>query len=165
MYSIVTHDCNCQKSPGHKRGFVGSYNWARRVRVLSLAGGECGAACNGDQRPRLGPFGWKTSLCTVLTPSCHIVARFLPRCPRWESMGPGLMDKPWALERTLLPGGGVGGVCTGWGPARSGHTLARLSRNDSPLSDSVLSPCSGPCSQTPKGAAAPRQAFCGINFF
>lgn len=26
MYSIGTYDCNCQKSPGHKRGFVGSCN-------------------------------------------------------------------------------------------------------------------------------------------
>lgn len=30
---------------------------ARKVKVLSLAGGECGAVCGGDQWPRLGPFG------------------------------------------------------------------------------------------------------------
>lgn len=42
---------------------------------------------------------------------------------------------------------------------------AYAGQNRSPLSDSALSPFSGPCSQMPQGAAAPRQAFCGISFF
>lgn len=73
----------------------------------------------------------------------------VPGGSHWDQGG---WTVPWALGRALLPGEGRRCVCTGWRPARSGHPLARLSRNDSPLCDS------GPCSQMPTGAAAPRQA-------
>lgn len=122
--------------------------------MWSLAGGECTAACGGDQWPRLCPFGCGR-LFALHTPHSQL-PRHGPFPPQMSRVGvtgtradgqcPGLWGGPSS------PGEGRRCVCTGWRPARSGHPLARLSRNDSLLCDS------GPCSQMPKGAAAPRKA-------
>lgn len=52
-----------------------------------------------------------SSLCTLLTPSCRVLALFLPRCPGWESLGPGRMDSALGFGEDPPPWGRVGGVC------------------------------------------------------
>ena len=74
-YSVVTYDCDCRRSPGHRRGSVGSCSQTRSVKCGLLLVVNALPPVVGTSGPVSALLGVEdSSLCTLLTPSCCVMA-------------------------------------------------------------------------------------------